>query len=82
MNLSNFLQAFKRGLHYPGRLIIFMGWYQGRWWEKQVDAENLTCTPQERSSILEHALTVHHFNFAFADDMETTSGIVCESGDN
>ena len=53
-----------------------MGWYDGKWWLRQTEGEGLDCTGQQRESILEHALTVHHFNFYVPNEMNTTSGIV------
>ena len=68
------MQAYHAGLSYPKDLLIMMGWYLDEWWLTQT--EDLNCTAEQRESIMEHALTVHHFNFMIDDDMETTSGIV------
>lgn len=70
------LQAYAQGIHYPSHLLIMMGWYEGKWWLRRVSGENLTCNSEQMESILEHALTVHHFNFYIPDDLQTSSGIV------
>ncbi len=67
-------QAYRADLHYPGHLIILMGWYLEDWWMMQT--EDLNCSAEERESIMNYALAVHHFNFLIPEDVQTTSGIV------
>ena len=77
MHAKAFLcEAYRRGLHYPQYQFILMGWYEGEWWLRQTEEEGLNCTGKQRESILEHALTVHHFNLYVPDEIQTTSGIV------
>ena len=68
------IQAYRRGLRYPSHFIIFMGWYQGRWWLRQDGSE--TCTAEERETIMQYFITVHHYNFLVPDDRNTTTGLV------
>ena len=78
--MIKFLQAFCRGIHYPTHLLLTFQWYEERWWLKESGASdvNLTCTAEERESVLMHSLA---FNFVLSDylknqDVTTDVGIV------
>ena len=75
-----FLQAFCHGVHYPTHLLLTFQWYEERWWLKENGASdvNLTCTAEERETVLMHSLA---FNFVLSDylknqDVTTDVGIV------
>jgi hypothetical protein len=54
------------------------GWYRRLWW--RVDNENLSCTVEERETVLTSSLAFLHFRFLneTADaNLTTMTGIVC-----
>lgn len=50
------LQAFHRRIHLPQYVLITLGWNSRFWWE--VEQPNLTCTAEERESVLPYTLAV------------------------
>lgn len=73
-------QAFHLGVRYPTHLLLTFQWYDQRWWLKEngVADVHLTCTADERESVLPHSLA---FNFVLADllkeeNVKTDIGIV------
>ena len=53
-------QAFHVGTHYPTHLLLTFHWYEERWWLKENSDVSLTCTAEERESVLVYSLA---FNF-------------------
>jgi hypothetical protein len=53
-------QAFHLSAHYPTHLLLTFHWYEERWWLKENSDVSLTCTAEERESVLVHSLG---FNF-------------------
>ena len=67
-------QAYQRGLRYPRHLFLTYGWYVQEWW--RVEDQNLSCTAQERESVLNRTLAFLQFDFIEDLDMSTSIGIV------
>ncbi len=71
------MQAFKRGIHLPRYLFLTIGWYDRFWWK--VDQPGLSCTADQRESVLLSTLAVT--DEFFIDEtsyvnLTTTPGIV------
>ena len=62
-------QAFDRGLRYPQYLFLTYAWYSDQWWE--LDTENLTCSADDRASVLPRTLALLHFDFIQHFDLES-----------
>ena len=65
--MHTYMQAFRRGVHYPTHLLLTFQWYEERWWLKENRAGsdvNLTCTAEQREGVLMHSLA---FNFVLLD---------------
>ena len=59
-------QAFHLGIRYPTHLLLTFQWYDERWWleDNDVSDVNLTCSGEERESVLRYSLA---FNFILVD---------------
>ena len=63
------IQAFHRNAYYPTHLLLTFQWYEEQWWLKENGASdvNLTCSAEERESVLIHSLV---FNFVLSDHLK------------
>ena len=54
------------------------GWFPDQWWEEQPENENLTCTADNRNTILHHTLALLQYDFPehLNDTAATDTGIV------
>ena len=71
------IQAYTRNIRLPRNLLLTPGWYNELWWT--VEGENLTCTVEQRESVLPSSLAFLHFVFLneTADvNLTTSTGIV------
>ena len=64
-------QAFQRGLRYPQYMFITYAWYTPGWWKLQPAAENLSCSSDDRASVLPRALAMIHFDTEENFDLES-----------
>ena len=67
-------QAYQRGLRYPRHLFLTYGWYDQNWW--LVEDQNLSCTAQERESVLGRSFAFLQFDFLDGRNLTTDTGIV------
>ena len=67
-------QAYHLNLHYPRHTFITIGWYASKWW--LVENPSLSCTPQQRESVLPFSLAVLEYVFIEDLNMTTHTGIV------
>ena len=63
------LQAYHRGIRYPHHVLLTLGWYGQNWW--RVEDPNLSCTAQERESVLNRSLAFLQCDFL--EDLNTTT---------
>ena len=59
-------------------MFLTYAWYSAGWWELQLESENLTCSRENRTSVLPRTLGLLHFDFIEEFDLEalTDTGIV------
>ena len=71
-------QAFQRGLRYPQYMFLTYAWYTPGWWKRQPAAENLSCSSDDRASVLPRTLAFIHADVEENFDLEplTDTGIV------
>ena len=71
-------QAFHRDIHLPRYVLLTFGWYSQFWWKEEQPA--LTCTADERESVLPSTLAITDEVYIQEDSSEinrtTTPGIV------
>ena len=67
-------QAYHLNLHYPHHTFITTGWYAPKWW--LVKNPSLSCTPQQRESVLPLSFAVLQYVFIEDLNMTTDTGIV------
>ena len=67
-------QAYHSGLLYPRYLFLTYGWYDHNWW--LVKDRNLSCTPQERASVLARSFAFLQIDFLDSRNLTTDTGIV------
>ena len=70
-------QAYHRGLKYPRYLLLTPAWYEAGWWLEEDDG--LSCTAEQRTSVLPSSLAFVHFDFLEDVNMTTDTGIVSGS---
>ena len=78
-SLQHWVQAYRHGIKFPFYLLLIPAWYKELWWHVQ-DA-GLSCTIQQRESVLFSSLAFLTYNFLRANSEEdlnvkTTTGIV------
>ena len=73
-----FLQAYHRGIHYPRHVLLTLGWYRQNWWRDEDSTANLSCTAEQRESVLNISLAFLQCDFLGDEDlnMTTETGIV------
>ena len=67
-------QAYHRGLRYPCHLLLTAAWYARNWW--LVEDQNISCTAEQRGSVLPTTLAFLHFDFLQDVNLTTDTGIV------
>ena len=67
-------QAYHLNLHYPRHTFITTGWYAPNWW--LVKNPSLSCTPQQRETVLPLSFAVLQYVFIEDLNMTTDTGIV------
>ena len=70
-------QAYHRGLRYPRHLLLTIAWYARNWW--LVEEQNISCTAEQRESVLPTSLGFLHFDFLQDLNLTTDTGIVSSS---
>ena len=70
-------QAYYRGLRYPRHLLLTVAWYARNWW--LVEEQNISCTAEQRESVLPTSLAFIHFDFLQDLNLTTDTGIVSSS---
>ena len=60
--------------------MLTYAWYSAGWWELQLESENLTCSRENRTSVLPRTLALLRFNFPqhLNDSVVTSTGIVSQ----
>ena len=41
---------------------IIIGWYEDKWWEKSLDQDDISCSPDEMTEAVEGYLATDHLN--------------------
>ena len=76
------MQAFHHDIHYPTHLLLTFQWYNERWWLKEngITDVNLTCSADERESILPYSLAFNFLSLDHLKDHNVTTDVGIVSG--
>ena len=77
--LSFLIQAYHRGIRYPKYIVMTLGRYRRFWWRQEDPKLNLTCTADQRESVLPSSLGFSESYFLDEEkdaNVTTTSGMV------
>ena len=78
--LSVYLQAYKKGLHYPTHQFLLLGWYRDNWLVESVSdsggSSRLNCSLEERWHTFQYAMLVRELDFNTDKNVLTEGGLV------